>query len=127
MSTPKTLADMTPAEQKDCWGMWCKVTDGTTGILAGYNEPLTGEYPLTAVVVGPTEEGQCLLVTRCELNEVTPLVNWPRVWKPDGTPPRGYWEYDTLEFQSYPEVLGVTDRRWVSDWEAFETNLTPPA
>lgn len=30
----RTLADMTPEERDQCYGMWCKLADGTTGILA---------------------------------------------------------------------------------------------
>ncbi|AHI03834.1 hypothetical protein CFAL_11970 (plasmid) [Corynebacterium falsenii DSM 44353] len=112
---PRTLADMTPEERDQCRGMWCEHKDGNGTRLAIITE------------VWITDEQACMvyevekLVNKHPLGcDVTPRFDLPRAWNADGTPPNGFWEYDTIEIQSYPEPRGITDRRWVSDWEEIE-------
>lgn len=106
---------MTPEEREKCIGMWCDYKDGNGTRLAVITEVwITDRQWCMVYEVGKLENRHPL---GCD---VTPRFDLPRAWNPDGTPPQGYWEYDTIEFQSYPEARGVTDRRWVSDWEAVE-------
>lgn len=121
----RTLADMTPEEREQCWGMWCKLSDGSTGILAACDETYTGDHPRLAMIIGPSEDEQAVLVTQCEMQEITPLFGTLRAWKQDGTLVTADPEEYTVT--SYSHLAGKTSlppgttvRRWVSDWEEVE-------
>lgn len=110
---PRTLADMTPEERDQCRGMWADDSS------APRNQVIICEIitPNLIRCICPTQHEYVLGFPS---EDLTPRFDLPRAWNSDGTPPNGFWEYDTIEIQSYPEPRGITDRRWVSDWEAVE-------
>lgn len=116
----RTLADMTPEEINQCRGMWCDCDDDEGNIYLYVFNGMRGKdaiFTTPGIVQGGGGPGWTLP----DFGKlITPRFDLPRAWNADGTPPNGFWEYDTIEIQSYPEPRGITDRRWVSDWEAIE-------
>lgn len=111
----RTLTDMTPEERAQCHGMWCDVVrHDKPAVLHDCFFPSPGRHG--AGLYSPSDGSYFYSAAK----NVTPRFDLPRAWNADGTPPNGFWEYDTIEIQSYPEPRGITDRRWVSDWEAIE-------
>lgn len=92
----RALADMTPAEQAQCVGMWADVT------VAGMT--------FTEVIGAPPSDGMVTLVDpnggrtyqleSLPLDEITPRFDLPRAWTPSGEPVPGEWEY-------HPAYAGV--------------------
>lgn len=131
----RTLADMTPEEREQCWGMWCKLSDGSTGILAACDETYTGDHPRLAMIIGPSEDGKAVLINRCEMQEITPLFGTLRAWKPDGTLITADPEEYTVDERRMVDLmdLGGVQRvgydpgtricRWITEWEAINEEL----
>ena len=132
---PRTLADIPHRLLDHCRGMWCKLTDGTTGILAAYDEVRTGDHPRTAVIIGPSEDGKAVLINRCEMQEITPLFGTLRAWKPDGTLITADPEEYTVDERRMVDLmdLGGVQRvgydpgtricRWITEWEQINEEL----
>lgn len=130
----KTLADYTPDERRKMIGMWCDHKDER------YGEALA---VLTNVVWEQGDDNRMKQVARLywprekhhslsgeTLETVTPCLDLPRAWDPDGTPPE--WEQEALTTQPHPRGSwnsnpehpeyfqvppGTEMRRWVSEWK----------
>lgn len=146
----RTLADMTPEERQQMIGQWCDHDDMgriKTSIITRISHA-RGEknYLETRAILYWPEQGHWS-VRGEELHTVTPRLDLPRAWAPDGTPPKGEWaeghmwwgeDTDTMEpvdlvgaeclatghiqgFGEWPD--GVTPgedvpvRRYITDWE----------
>ncbi|TRX42501.1 hypothetical protein [Corynebacterium guaraldiae] len=109
-----TLADLTPEERAQCRGMW--VT---------YQTPM-GEHQ--AIYGGNSvlfEPGYGLFTI--PLQRITPRLDLPRAWTPDGTPPAGEWEDDYIDTDGSALITGedldldldshTHIRRFVGEWE----------
>lgn len=113
-----TLADMTPQERARCRGMWCDFPD-------------PDERTYLAIYVGdsPNHQGFCELIHEGQLGtltipeHLTPRLDLPRAWSPDGTPPAGQWEHAEYlgDYKGMTDVYhhdgDPTHRRWVGEWE----------
>ena len=96
----RTLADMTPSE---CVGMWCEDQDGDLVVLHCVHESrVDGQV---AVVVFHPPSGDRL---RYLASELTPRLDLPRAWTPDGKPVPGTWDDDNGHNSM---------RRFRSEWE----------
>lgn len=113
-----TLADLTPEERAQCRGMWCDFPD-------------PDERTNLAIYVGdsPNHQGFCELIHEGQLGtltipeNLTPRLDLPRAWSPDGQPPAGKWEHAEY-LGDYKDMTDVyhydgdpTHRRWVGKWE----------
>lgn len=73
----RTLADMTAEERAGCVGMWAETEKHGRGVIINATE---SAY---CWVVFPANGGHA---GTCRNNKVTPLVDLPPAWTPDGTP-----------------------------------------
>lgn len=100
-----TLANMTEEERAQCVGLWCETADGLAIII----EPFYTDEALDTVVVFSLKPE--VKIEQRIAAYVTPRLDLPRAWGPDGTPPVGEWEHiNEPRFQNHK-------RRWVSNWE----------
>lgn len=124
----KTLADMTAVERAGCVGMWCDIEGVQLAVIAE-----AGDMD-TCVVIYPDRDG----TSAVHLNGmVTPHVNLPRCWTPDGKPVRMLTDSGQCEIGEKPDgssvvIVNVEDGsteyaphdtphgavyRWVGVWE----------
>lgn len=97
----RTLADMTPAEQDQCVGMWFELLGASYPvILASPDDPYDGFATVMVPGTGKT--------TYTPERHLTPRYDLPRAWTPSGEPPAGEWDDDQGK-----NLM----RRWASDWE----------
>lgn len=113
----RTLADMTPAERQECVGRWAEVRRHLV-IIAEIDEQ-RGD----ATVFRPETQNN----EWHNLPDVTPRLDLPRAWTPDGEPAdmdveTGRVEYGRIWYGS--EIMertnlpdGTTVHRHVTDWE----------
>ena len=117
----RTLADMTLEEREKCRGMWCESKRGELRIIHHYGSTLMG---YCAYCITPADEAPETLPTSLYL--LTPRLDLPRAWNPDGAPvaadPEEYTAdgrsrvyFEGIEKVAFPP--GTKVRRWVSDWE----------
>ena len=109
----RALADMTPAEQAQCVGMWADVT------VAGMT--------FTEVIGAPPSDGMVTLVDpnggriyqleSLPLDEITPRFDLPRAWTPDGEPVPGEWEEKIYQDGIGDYIRFTRQRRYITDWE----------
>ena len=107
----RTMADMPPAEQDQCVGMWFELgVPDYLVILASVNDPFNGH----ATVVVPHHPKAKTTYTL--LHTLTPRFDLPRAWTPSGEPVPGEWE----DSASTPSI-----RRWCARWEQTPDEVTP--
>ena len=75
----KTLADMTPEERDQCFGMWCDTVFELSVLTALRTNEDGDEY---GIFIRP---GTNQWHTE-SFEYVTPRFDLPRAWSPDGTP-----------------------------------------
>ena len=89
---PKTLADMTPGERKQCVGMWSDyLFDGQKhiGVL------LNCDYGMPVIHVPSSRTKEY-----AELRKVTPRFDLPRAWNADGTPPAAKFKEEAIRLRN---------------------------
>lgn len=112
---PKTLADMTPEERANFVGMWCEISgESWPYVLVG---AYTNGY---AFLYAPSVAHEFCTA----LENVTPLLDYPRAWQADGTPVKGKWieaEYlgasHGLTHCYYFDSIEPTHRFFETEWE----------
>ena len=120
-----TLADITPEQRDNCRGMWHEITWTGTGKvdlgvilylgICSYHGDEVGYLWVPSIVDGHVDP----FTGEIGLNMLTPRLDLPRAWQPDGTSVAGKWEIDA---DSDPEVAARTSapsayRRFVGEWE----------
>lgn len=99
-----TLADMTPEKRTMYQGTWCEAALTETLFIYVADDQDDDEK---AILVNPKSQFR----TVTPLRALTPRLDLPRAWTPDGTPPAGKWEYTEVP------GLGESTQRWVGEWE----------
>lgn len=122
---PKTFANMTRKQRKECRGMWCEYPSAVEGKLAIiYDIDEDGDPMLLRF--GVKREVQCFLAT-----DITLRFDLPRACMPDGEPVPGKWERNTavngeiLDEVYEPTTLDGPVRRFVTEWETAEGTGEP--
>lgn len=119
----KTLADMTAEERADCVGMWALIEGINLAVIAEADETNA------CVVTYPQWDGNSAV----HLNEmVTPRLDLPRAWMPDGEPVSmkkelgfcGTAGLETTVHKYSSGTIYVSEdtphgevQRWVGEWE----------
>lgn len=112
----RTLADMTPDERADCVGRWAEVRHRLV-IIAEIDEQ-RGDAYVFRVETSDSEWHP--------LPDITPRLDLPRAWTPDGEPVEMDLDYGQVEWgritadfsadrTTLPEGTRMT--RHVTDWE----------
>ena len=100
--SPRTLADMTPAERQKYIGMWCD------------NLASTAKTPSPVVLA--CVQGECCWILHTTLHgewscfpldDVAPRLDLPRAWTPSGKPVPGEWQHHP-DYTIITEALGDT-------------------
>lgn len=99
--SPLTLAEMTPAEQAECVGMWADIAD-QEGIIRDVWDSVDG---VRVKLMFPVMD--CFSYFTAP-DQVTPRLDLPRAWTPDGKPVPGTWDDDNGHNAM---------RRFQSEWE----------
>ena len=103
----RTMADMTPAERADCVGRWAEVRRLLV-IIAEIHER-SGDAYVFRVETSNSEWHR--------LPGVTPRLDLPRAWTPDGDPVPGEWEESADQDGIGDYVWFTRQRRYIADWE----------
>ena len=128
-----TLADMTPEQREQCVGMWCDCSDGEdtqTLVLHGISDNGKDAIFVNPAAVGGGRGPSWTIKAFGHL--VTPRLDLPRAWNPDGTPVemdvegadyrpgtnRGFYILDETIQKGRELPEGTTRaRRFVGEWE----------
>lgn len=104
----RTLADMTPAEQAECVGMWADIAD-QEGIIRDVWDSVDG---VRVKLMFPAMD--CFSYFTMP-DHVTPRFDLPRAWTPDGKPVPGTWDAD--EVAAIADNISAASHGFPPEWQ----------